>query len=89
MQKVIVVSEDNHGFLCVAKDFQSAVDFLFKNQWIDDVTEVYNDAKSKWMYLDELYGENWEEEVRNLSRESFEELFDESFYFEDEEIYGT
>lgn len=89
MQKVILVSEDNHGLLCVVKDFQSAVDYLIKEYWVDGATEVYNDAKSEWVRLDELFGENWEEEVRNLSRESFEELFDESIYLEDEEIRGT
>lgn len=89
MQKVILVSEDNHGLLCVVKDFQSAVDFLIKEYWIDEATEVYNDAKSEWMRLDELFGKDWEKEVRNLSRESFEELFDESIYLEDEEIRGT
>lgn len=89
MQKVILVSEDNHGLLCVVKDFQSAIDFLIKECWIDEATEVYNDAKSEWVRLDELFGEEWEKEVRNLSRESFEELFDESIYLEDEEIRGT
>ena len=89
MQKVIVVSEENHGFLCVAKDFQSAVDFLISDDWITEGTQVYNEAKSKWVCLDELYGEDWEEEVRRLLRKSFEELFDGCFYFQDEEIYGA
>jgi hypothetical protein len=89
MQKVIVVSEDNHDFLCVAKDYQSAVDFLIKEYWLDEATEVYNEAKSEWVRLDKLYGENWEEEVRHLPRKSFEELFNETFYLEDEEIYGA
>jgi hypothetical protein len=89
MQKVILVSEDNHGLLCVVKDFQSAIDFLIKEYWIDEATEVYVDAKSEWMRLDELFGEDWEKKIRNLSRESFEELFDESIYLEDEEIRGT
>lgn len=64
MQKVITVSEENHGFLCVAKDYQSAVDFLIKDCWIDEATEIYNDAKSEWMRLDEFYGEARGEEVR-------------------------
>lgn len=89
MQKVIVVNEENHGFLCVAKDFQSAVDYLIKNYWIDEGTEVYNDADRKWMRLDEFLGKSWEKEVRNLSRESFEELFEDDFYLDDREIYGT
>ena len=89
MQRVIVVNEENHGFLCVAKDFQSAVDYLIKNYWIGEGTEVYNDAERKWVRLDELLGENWEKEIRNLSRESFEELFEDDFYLEDREIYGT
>ncbi len=89
MQKVIVVSEDNHDFLCVTKDFQSAVDFLIKDYWVTGGTQVYNEVKSGWMCLDEFYGEDWEEEVRRLTRKDFEELFNETFYLEDEEIYGT
>lgn len=89
MQKVIVVSEDDHGLIRIAKDFQSAVDFLIKDYWIDEGTEVYNEAKSEWVRLDELYEENWEEEIRRLPRKSFEDLFDGSFYLKDEEIYGT
>lgn len=87
--KVIVVNEESHGFLCVAKDFQSAVDYLIKDYWLHEATEIYNDAKSEWMRLDEFYGEDWEEEVRRLTRKGFEELFNEIFYLEDEEIYGT
>jgi hypothetical protein len=89
MQETIVVSEENHGLLCIAKDFQSAVDFLIKEYWIDEATEVYVDARSEWVRLDELFGEDWEKEIRNLSRKSFEELFDESIYLEDAEVYGT
>lgn len=89
MQKVIVVSEEKHGVLCVAKDFQSAVDYLIKDCWVTEETQVYNEVKYEWMCLDEFYGEDWEEEVRRLTREDFEELFDESFYLEDEEVYGA
>lgn len=89
MQKVIVVSEDNHGLIRIAKDYPSAIDYLIEDCWLDEATEVYDDAKSEWVRLDELYGKNWEEEIRHLSRESFEELFDGSFYLEDEKVYGT
>jgi hypothetical protein len=41
------------------------------------------------MRLDEFYGENWEEEVRHLARKDFEEFFNQIFYLEDKEIYGT
>ena len=89
MQKVVVVDEENHGFLCIAKDFQSAVDFLISDDWITEGSQVYDNANSKWTYLGKLYGENWEEEIRHLSRESFEELFDGCFYLKDKEIYGA
>jgi hypothetical protein len=89
MQKVIVVSEDNHGLIRIAKDYPSAVDYLIKDYWINEATEVYNEAKSEWMRLDEFYGKDWEKEIRRLPQKNFEELFDGSFYLEDEEIYGT
>ena len=89
MQKVITVSEESHGFLCVAKDFQSAVDFLISDQWITEATEVYDDPNGGWLRLDEMFESNWEESIRNLSRESFEELFTDMIYIFDEDVYGT
>jgi hypothetical protein len=89
MQKVITVSEESHGFLCVAKDFQSAIDFLINDHWITEATEVYDDPNGGWLRLDEMFEDNWEESIRNLSRESFEELFTDMIYIFDEDVYGT
>lgn len=89
MQKVIRVDEDSHGFLCIAKDFQSAVNFLISDYWITEATEIYDNTSKGWLRLDEAFEGNWEEGIRNLSRKSFEELFTDRFYIFDEEIYGT
>lgn len=32
--KVIMVKEDWHGFLCIAKDFPTAIKWLVDNHWI-------------------------------------------------------
>ena len=55
---VILVNEDNHGRLTVAKDYKSAVKFLINNRWICESTECWNDKIEWWAPLKEVLGEN-------------------------------
>lgn len=86
--KVVKIGEDNHGFLGVAKDYKSAIQFLIEEDWITEATEVYVDVEGGWIRLDE-YFDDWEYEVKNMSRESFDELFYDSFSLEDIDVYGS
>lgn len=85
--KVTVISEECHGYIGIAKDFESAVDFLLTNHWIDSQLEIWD--KIKWIRLDKVFGDNWEEEVRNMSKEDFKIIFDSSFFLEELTVYGT
>lgn len=84
---VISISEECHGFIGLAKDFESAKDFLFKHGWIDEHFELCNDGK--WYYIDEVLGNNWEAKVMNMTIEEFNKTFDSSFYLEVTNVYGT
>ena len=86
--KVVKIGEDNHGFLGDAKDYKSAIQFLIEEDWITEATEVYVDVEGGWIRLDE-YFDDWEYEVKNMSRESFDELFYDSFSLEDIDVYGS
>lgn len=86
--QVVKISEDNHGFLGVAKDYKSAIQFLIEEDWINEATEIYVDVEGGWLRLDE-YFDDWEFEIKNMSRESFDDLFYENFSLEDIDVYGS
>lgn len=87
MQKVIRVSSEEAGFECVAKDFSSAVDYLVKN-YFRDTKIVYSERYEDFLPLISVLP-NWREDIPKMSREEFEEFFDEQLFVYDEEIYGT
>lgn len=88
---VIKVFEDNHGLICLAKDYKSALDFLVNNNWIEDSSEVWNGpyASPEWCRLDEAMGEDWFDKMANWGIENFNEYWDGSFCLEETEIYGN
>lgn len=86
--QVVRIDEDNHGFLGVAKDYKSAIQFLIEEYWITEATEVYVDVEGGWIRLDE-YFDDWKTEIKNMSRESFEDLFYEDISLEDIDVYGS
>ena len=85
--KVIIMNEDNHGFIGLAKDYPSAVKFLIDNGWLDDYTEVWV-RENEWARLSEVLGEDWADKMENWGVENFNDYWDGSFYFEEREVYG-
>jgi hypothetical protein len=92
MQTVVLVEEDNHGLIGVAKDYTSAVNFLINENWLDETCRVWADE------LDEDYttqsikdnlGENWKEIISTWDIEKFNNYFDCLFYLKIEGVYGA
>lgn len=82
--KVIIVYEENHGYLCVAKNYKSTVKWLIDNHWIDDNTEVYtwSDVFSDYIYdkLINVLDEEWADSmVEKWDIEEFNDFWDDSF----------
>lgn len=88
--KVILVSEDNHGLICVAKDYYSAFNFLVNERWIEDNTEIYNGGDEEWrdiyVRVKEKLGENWVDDMATWGIERFNDFWDGSFYLDEVEI---
>lgn len=88
--KVIVIFEECHGFIGVAKNMKSAFDFLLSDKWITEKTyfPIEADDDSDFVMLEDLrkrFGFDnlldtlmfmWED-----SKQWFEDMF--SFYIED------
>lgn len=92
MNTCIVINEECHGFIGVAKDYQSAIDFLIADDWLTENTEFVVDTTlpiREWKSapVKELFGENWVEALKNL--DDPDDFFDGSFYFSQETIYGA
>lgn len=83
--KVVVVKEEVHGVICVAKDYASAIKWLIDNEWITEYTEFWNDELEKHETLKDILGENWERDVPYLPEEFYENG---GYYFSFEEIVG-
>jgi len=88
---VIVMNEENHGFLGVAKDYKSAIKYLCQMDWLGEEFELceYNSQKKNWEYstiLDKL-GPNWFDIICSWTVTEFNEYFEGVFAFWEEEVW--
>ena len=84
---VILVYEENHDLITVAKDYKSAIKFLINNRWIEESMEVWNEDGT-YSRLDELLGED----VFDIITEkwdigSFNIFWDGSFFLNKVNVY--
>lgn len=86
---LIIVSEDNHGDICWATSWDNALEWLLDNEdgcsWLDEGVEIYADDDS-WQTVGEAFGDNWADEVRSMTMERFNEVFDGAFYAREERL---
>ena len=84
---VILVNEDNHGLLTVAKDYKSAVKFLIDDKWIEESTEIWNEDDT-YSRFDELLGENaFDIITEKWNINSFNTFWNGSFFLNEVEVY--
>ena len=83
IEKVTIISEENHGVIGVAVDYKSAIRWLIQTDWINAGTDFRVD--NKWQTVEQLFGEHWHERLV----EQDEEFFEGSFYFYEEDLIGA
>ena len=89
MEKVIIISKENHGTIGVAKNMQSAFALLLENNWLYEQSEFienYNTPEEEWLTLYELqkkYECNSLFETLLYLWEKDKGYFDGCFYFEE------
>ena len=87
-ETVILIIEENHGIIGIAKSFNSAIDFLYDNNWMTPETELYNPfddtAESDWVCF-EKYNLT-KEDLKKCGLEIFNDLFDSVFYLDEWEV---
>lgn len=85
--KVIVIEEENHGMIGIAKSYADAVHMLVNQDWLSELTEIYKEDFDKTVLLVEDLGEEWFAKLLEWSIKQFNECFDGCFYFTEEEVY--
>ena len=88
---VLLIHEDNHGVIGAAIDVDKVVSFLKRDGWLCETTEVYHNNGSKWVWepIYKAYSEDWEDFLRSLTIEQFNEVWEGCFYLEEEKVFGT
>lgn len=81
---IIIIGEDNHGFIGVAKDVRTAIEWLIDKAWITPYFEM-----SDYKTLRNFFGSNWAERLMAMSLDEFNDLFDGSFLLTKEKVIGT
>lgn len=85
--QVITVEEDNHGQIGIASNYQNAIHFLVNENWLNELTEVYDSGFQDTKLLLDLLGEEWLATILNWTLEQFNEFFDGCFYLNEVSVY--
>lgn len=90
---VILIDEENHGLIGIAKDYKSALIFLFNNHWIDDNTEICtgdDEYSYQWDNVKNVLGEDWVDKMTDeWDIDTFNDYWEGSFCLSVEEVIGT
>lgn len=86
---VFLICEDDHGAIGVATSFKAAKQFLLHHRWVSENTSIWindrlNEDDNHYFYLNEVYGDSWEEAFLNFSKG---ELGNMGFYVQERELY--
>lgn len=80
--KVVIIEEDNHGYIGVASTMEKAIQYLISSHWIEENTEFYSKEDKIWKTVVEFFGKDWEEKIIHQPAE----FFDGCFYFTDDTL---
>ena len=92
MKTVIRIEEENHGFIGLVEDETDIIPFLIDKEWLSKTHTIsVLDREKEWrrIPLTSLFGEDWDEILSNMPLAALSRIFDGSFYFSIEEVYGT
>jgi hypothetical protein len=86
---VVMIDEENHGTLAVAKDFESAKDFLINEHWIAEDLVVYSDNMNNWDTIENIFGADWKNKIKSMDEKEFEDTFVDTFFLNEVDVYGA
>ena len=83
IERVIIISEENHGVIGVAVDLESAIRWLIQTDWINASTDFW--VGGKFQTAEELFGIYWREKLVDQK----EDFFEGGFYFYEKDLIGA
>ena len=83
---VITINEECHGFIGVAANLESAQNYVI-DSWLNGGTYIYPNNEEKT--LEEAFGENWKEILKEMPFVVFEDLMTDQFWFYEETLIGS
>lgn len=92
--KVFIIYEENHGLIGVCANRMSCViDYLLLTDWLSpDLVISYEEKENKIEYFTlgvlQMQNPNWEEYLKGLSFDDFNEMFEGTFYLEESEVFS-
>lgn len=69
MSKVVIINEECHGFIGVAKNFESAAKWMIEHHWIEPFTEMWFGYDEEMNYI--FSSVKKEADKRNISWEDY------------------
>lgn len=85
--KVIRVSEENHGDICIAATAQDAIYYLLNAEWIDEYTEVWNGCGQCWESVPDYFGPDWKNIINSMTLKEFNDVFEDGFTLYPVEVF--
>ena len=85
--KVIIINEENHGFIGVAKNMDSAFRFLIEEDWIDGLWDEDTQNYVHHDVLIEKYNAKSLFDLLKMLYENDDNAFDGMFYFYEESVF--
>lgn len=92
--KVFIIYEENHGLIGVcANRMNCVIDYLLLTDWLSpDLVISYEEKENKIEYFTlgvlQMQNPNWEEYLKELSFDDFNEMFEGTFYLEESEVFS-
>lgn len=89
-ENLISIEEEYHGIIGYASSVERAIDFLIDKNYVYQHTAVYDYEAEDWKCVQEVFGENWKDSLKEMSLDDLNRIFDGYFYFYDKvelEIY--
>lgn len=92
MDKVIVIYEENHGFIGIVKSKEDVINFLINKNWLRDsfVFPCYDPTIRCYTNpsIIDLFGKNWRDVFRKKTFDELQTLLEDNFEFSEEEVYS-
>ena len=89
---VIVIHEENHGFIGVAATMRAAFQFLIKHDWLTIDFDLYDEATAAWYALGDVFLSKGIEPTKEnilawaMQYADDKYMWDGAFYFYEEEV---